>query len=325
MLDRLTNYINNEPNNITCSDLIPLSITYNKVYFYNSDVEQPLQKYWFYLKNVKVIEKNSKSLKIVLSNSKEDKKFIEYIDKLDIEIYNFLQKKYVLNDKNMKKSYDTKDFHPNIFTLDCTNITIHDEDNVKNKNKYKNKNKNCFNYDYMDGYTISIIIELSDIIINDSEYWINYSIRQMKIKKDIINDSIFDMIESNIESNKNMFDVKFDIPKPPTLPNITYAKSSKTSTSKSTSTSSTSSTPINSSNVNVNTDYRSMITEDALQSQLKKIGDKKIINTMENKMNIVLKEMELFKKKKIEINKEIEKYKISNYDNEIISSCNTNL
>ncbi|AYV76474.1 MAG: hypothetical protein Terrestrivirus7_27 [Terrestrivirus sp.] len=342
MLDRLTDYAIGSPKNITCSDSIPISVTYSKIYFYNSDVDHPLQKYWFYLKNVKIIEKNPKSIKIVLSNSKSDKKFIEYIDKLDAHIFRILQMRNQSH-KNIKKSYSEKEFHPPIFVLNTEKATIFDADlmqeNKNNMMQYlvnrdnnvdstKIYRPNTLDYDCMNEFTVSIIIELSDIIMNDTDYWVNYSVKQMKIKKNPITSSIFDIIDAAEKDHNYQINENYDInnitnhvsnhnhisnhtnhitanthginqqnhlnkpKKQPHLPNLTNQ-------------------PLNNSQI----DYRFLITADDLKSQLKKIGEKKTENFMQEKMDIVLKEMEAFKQKKQQMSDDIEKF---NYVKEIL-------
>jgi len=357
MLDRLTDYVIGSPKNITCSDSIPISVTYSKIYFYNSDVDHPLQKYWFYLKNVKIIEKNPKSIKIVLSNSKSDKKFIEYIDKLDAHIFRILQTRNQ-SYKNIKKSYSEKEFHPPIFVLNTEKATIFDADlmqeNKNNMMQYlvnrdnniestKTYRANTLDYDCMNEFTVSIIIELSDIIMNDTDYWVNYSVKQMKIKKNLINSSIFDIIDAaekdqNYQTNDNNNDNNdnndnFDRNNITnhinghignhtnnhinTNNHIINRQNQPNKPKKQPHLPNTINQPLNNSQI----DYRFLITADDLKFQLKKIGEKKTENFMQEKMDIVLKEMEAFKQKKQQISDDIEKF---NYVKEILPEPNNN-
>lgn len=344
MLDRLTDYMVGLPKNITCSDSIPISVTYSKIYFYNSDVDHPLQKYWFYLKNVKIIDKNPKSIKIVLSNSKSDKKFIEYIDKLDTEIFKILQTKNQ-SYNNIKKSYSAKEFHPHILALNAEKATIFDADLAQeNKNNVRQYSINGYNtidstkmyrtkpldYDYMNEFTVSVLIELSDIIMNESDYWINYSVKQMKIKKDPVNYSIFDVMDAAEKEQNNNIDNHINYQFNNQINNQInnkvnnqinnqianqynqYNQENKTNKLKKQL---QSPVPTNPPLINSQTDYRFLITADDLKSQLKKIGEKKTENYMQEKMGIVLKEMEAFKRKKQQIDHDIEKF---NYVKEIL-------
>ena len=194
MFHRLTNHqiINESDDHISCSDPHQISVTFSKIYIYNLDVNCPLQKFWFFLKETKIIEKKLKSVDVVLSNSRSDKKFIEYIDNLDEKIYRILNKKFNLT-VGIKKSYFKKDFFPHRFNFSINCAQIFDD---------YNKPLEYNSIKFTDDITESILVELSDILISENDYWINYSIKQMKIKKDVFNEPIFDLL-SDCHSDDN--------------------------------------------------------------------------------------------------------------------------
>ena len=213
MFNRLTDYENSNPENISCSNIKAFSATFNKIQVYNSDVKCPLQKFWFYLNGgcVKIFEKNERKIKIAIMNDK----FISYIDLLDQKINELLSD---VTDKKLKykKSYIKKNYFPHTLTLDIKDPIIYDE------NSEKIDIKKFYNQNY-DDTTVSILIELSDILIDNdvNEYWINYSVKQIKIDKDILSESIHDINNQtpNILSN-------IPPPVPPVLPQIISTLSS---------------------------------------------------------------------------------------------------
>lgn len=235
MHNRITNHqkINDTSEHISCSDIHQISPTYNKTCIYNLDVNHPLQKFWFFLKEVKIIGKKQKSIDIVLSNSISDKKFIEYINNLDDKINKIINKKKKHNTNfSVKKSYSVKELFPYIFNFNIINAQFFDE---------SNKSIQYSEINFCENTTGSILIELSDILISDDEYWINYSIKQMKIKKHIFTESIFDMLDdihnSPILNDHNTIKIShpFDIthksyqkniPSPPPAPKFTKDENS---------------------------------------------------------------------------------------------------
>lgn len=283
MSHRLANY-KELIKNISYSDLLPVSITFSKLNVYNSDISFPLQKFWFYLKQTKIIKSNNTSIQIVLSNSEDDKKFLEYIDNLDKLIYDYVKTIHE-NVKNLeqKKSY-TKKQHLNIFLLNVNKKnTFIDHDYIDNNNYIQNEDD-----------TVSVLIELSHITINEDSYWINYSCKQMKVIKNNINIDELDNDNGTHSTNfpLNQMTTPTSIPIPPIIPNL-------------------------SKNTIIHNPIQTIpkqeirrnfsISLNDLNNQIKKIADKKInrinenINIqedMQNKMSAIFDEMKQFKIKK---------------------------
>jgi len=203
MFNRLTDYENSNPDNISCSNIKAFSATFNKIQVYNSGVKCPLQKFWFYLNGgcVKIFEKSERKIKIAIMNDK----FISYIDLLDQKINDILSD---VTDKKLKykKSYIKKNYFPHTLILDIKDPIIYDE------NLEKIDIKKFYNQNY-DDTTVSILIELSDILIDNdvNEYWINYSVKQIKIDKNILLESIHDI-------NNQTHDIISNISPPPPPP-----------------------------------------------------------------------------------------------------------
>lgn len=287
MLNRLTNYENSNPENISCSNIKPFSATFNKLQVYNSDVKCPLQKFWFYLNDIKIFEKTERKIKIAIINDK----FISYIDNLDTKINELLSN--VTNRKlKHKKSYTKKNYFPHTFTLDSKDAIIYDEKSEKISIK------NLDNYLYDDA-TVSILIELTDILIddNENEYWINYSIKQMKINKNVLSESICDMCNicnsdnpmnkdtiSNNNYSNNYNNINNSIPVPPPVPVLVTSEFSdimKPSASKS-------SNSLKASNVSnhKSKDTSFVVSVNDITKQLEMMKKKKNdrINDYDNKM-----------------------------------------
>ena len=194
MHNRLTNY--DKPDiNISCSESNYISQTFHTINFYNMDVKYPLQKYIFMVKNAKMIKKCNNSIDIILANFNSDINFIKYIDALDIKIHDL-----VCNRNNYKykinKSYISRPYYPNVFNMDISNCVAFDDTNKKiDIRKFNIDNIN-------DDMTCSIIIELSSVLVDDTNYWFNYSAKQIKLNLNVFNDNMFDAIE-NVNSVNN--------------------------------------------------------------------------------------------------------------------------
>jgi hypothetical protein len=190
-MNRITDFQKELKKEILYNEPVYISPTYSKLSLYNPDINFPLQKFWFHLTQVKIYNNNKKNtdIEIILSNSEMDKNFIEYIDILDIKICDVIKK--MKNNKKLqkKKSYVKKTNLPPILNLKVpiSGTKIFDEDN---------NNINITDIDISNNdITVAVIIELSDILITDDDYWINYTIKQMKIKNH--NENLFDVLENN--------------------------------------------------------------------------------------------------------------------------------
>lgn len=204
MVDYLTDYEHSLPNNIICGPAQQISIMYSKINIYNGDNNHPLQRYWFLLKNVKIIEYNNNYVKIALSNSIPDKKFIEYINNLDNGIHKMICDLLKLN-LCKQISYSNDKYSPISLTLNkFFECIMFDENNRKITKLTKDKYIN---------HTLSILIELSDIIVGDDKYWINYTAKQLKVNKSICNQkSIFELITES--TTKTIIDPSPPLPAP---------------------------------------------------------------------------------------------------------------
>lgn len=220
MADYLTNYEHSLPNNIICGPIQPISIIYYKLNIYNGENNHPLQKFWFLLKDVKITEYNNNYIKIALSNSPSDKKFIEYINNLDDNIHKMICDLFKINFCK-QISYISDKYSPILFILNNFSECILFDQNCQKIMKFTNEHIN---------HTLSILVELSDIIIGDDKYWINYTPKQLKINKSICDQkSIFEIIteEHNTVSKhiinpqlvSNIIPINIIPPIPSTTPN----------------------------------------------------------------------------------------------------------
>lgn len=299
MSDHLTNYESPLPNNIICGTPQKISVMYSEINIYNGNSNHPLQKYWFILKSVKIVEySRENNITIALSNSDSDKNFIKYIDKLDNDIYDMVCELW--DEKfDKKNSYSNKKYSPVLLNLnDFSNCVIFNEKNKRIKELIAN--------DYQK-YTVSILIELSNIMIGDSQYWIKYSAKQLKLNSIVLNNkSIFDLITeesdtTNIQSTNQMI-----IPLPPPLPfllnnnnnnhNISTNNTVNTNTNNNINTTNTTTTNINNASRDGNNVIKSklkfVVSVNDLKDQINKIRNKKSFRDEEESMRIQIKNME---------------------------------
>ena len=188
MHNRLTNY--DKPDiNISCSESNYISHTFHTINFYNMNVKYPLQKYIFHIKNAKIIKKCNNSIDVILANFDSDINFIKYIDALDVKIHECLcsrnNYKY-----NINKSYETRQYFPPVFNMNISECLVFNDTNKKT------------DIIIDDNTTCSIIIELSSVLADDTNYWFNYSAKQIKLNPNVFNDNMFDAIE-NVNSVNN--------------------------------------------------------------------------------------------------------------------------
>ena len=182
MSDYLTNY-DKTPQNIICGEIKKISITYCKFEIYNGDLNHPMHKYWFLLKNVKIIEQKEDYIKIAIANN--DCFFTNYINALDEIIHKMICEMWE-SEYEKTKSLVTNKYSPITLKLNSfMKCSKYDEDNnrIENLTNYSNK-------------TYSILIELSDIMIGDSKYWCDYTVKQLKINKSN-EKSIFELLEES--------------------------------------------------------------------------------------------------------------------------------
>lgn len=287
MIDYLTNYEYSLPNNIIHGPLQNISITYSKINVYNGDGNNPLQKFWFLLKNIKIVEYTEKYIKIALSNSESDKKFVQYIDQLDFKIHQMIcDISGIEVDKRI--SYSNDKYSPVLFHLNnIANCVVFDENN---KITQLTKSNIC-------DYTMSVLIELSDIMIGDNDYWVNYTVKQLKLNPTIdCHKSIFELIDES-DANKKILNIH-NIPNvpnlPPPIPPEPFIVPSFQQNR-----------PDNKSQINSgykknedNQRSRIIISVDDLKNQIKKMQNKKLLKEEENmkyRLEDYRKEIEQFK------------------------------
>ena len=240
----ITNYKTNDKIELHRSRPMNISATYMKLSVYNALSSNPLQKYVFYLKNVRIVEKNNKIAKIAVC----DKDFTNYLDRLDAKIYEMMKL------GNKKKSYSTEQFYPNTIVAYVAGVKIYGRDSVN---------------DVSEENEINVLIELSDVLCNDDEYWLNYKIKQIKINE-----------REEISIDKCDDPVHIPIPPPPP---ISISQQIHNNRLESRNSNMQPSLPA------VITRAR-MVTVDLLAEQLKKINKKRIINEMNSVMESIKKD-----------------------------------
>lgn len=203
-MEYLTKYEENTPDNIVCGDVQKVSIIYSKLNIFNADTQYPLQKFWFLLRNIKIVKQCGTQIEIALSNS--NNKFINYLDKLDDAIHKMMCDKFQINFKKYKSHIHEK-YSPIILSLNSMTCVVFDENN--DVIKY-----NFGTIAYESHVTLSILVELTDIIIGEDDYWINYTAKQLKFNSTFstTKKSIFSVVDDQISNE--------DIEKPEFLPRL---------------------------------------------------------------------------------------------------------
>lgn len=242
MLKRITN-INDNDIQIQYDTEEEFNMTYDKRSIYNSKIETPMQKYWFFLENCRVTKINS-NITIVLPYCD---KFINYTKELEKKISLFLKyKKHIHNAIKI----NTVNKIPSMIIAMPKETPIFNYKAEQIKNIKINDNIMCY-------------IELDKIIYDDvDELWFKWKFLQIKIIQDIDLSVCF-----------------FNTPTVPTI--IASSTTATTSIASTTSTTSnnkqntiTSKTPIsNTSNIsNTSQPPRLVLSMETLKEQLKKLN-----------------------------------------------------
>lgn len=159
--------------------------------FYNPDIDEPMQKYWFMLSNMKIKKIYDNSILFVLSSN--EKKIINYFDKLD----EIIEEK--LNSLSSKKI----DLPYSLITIDGHDpmIKVNFDDNTKISNI---NNENIKIHDLKKDKKVKLLIELEHIKIRNKKYYQTWRIIMMKEEKEITLDfDIFDdkPIKKEVDNN----------------------------------------------------------------------------------------------------------------------------
>ena len=140
---------------------------YSKIYIYNPHLDEPLHKFWFHIKNAKIV--NNKSAEIVISNNENDTKVIEYIDSIVDKIKEHFKQNIIVN-----TSIEKTENYPSRMHINNTKTIYFDENEIET-----DSNK------FVKGKSITCIIELSELLVNGNELWIKWNLLQVKILNDI--------------------------------------------------------------------------------------------------------------------------------------------
>ncbi|AYV83553.1 MAG: hypothetical protein Hyperionvirus8_37 [Hyperionvirus sp.] len=228
-MEYLTNYEDRSPENIVCSDILNVTILYSKIHIFNGDTQYPLQKFWFLLPNIKIIKQTRTQIEIALPNT--NNKFIDYLDKLDAAVHQMMCDKFKFNFKKYI-SHRHEKYAPIILSLDSMTSVFFDENNEIIKNNFST-------IKYESHVTLSILIELSDIIIGENDYWINYTAKQLKFNSTFstTKKSIFSVVDDQISNEDSIecLDTNISpkgIPDAPPLTPMVFGKKSSNGKSK---------------------------------------------------------------------------------------------
>ena len=201
--------------NITCGCMKNIGLTYHEIDIYNDDLQYPLHKYFFLLKNLKIVHRHRSSLKIVLGNTQENTNFVEYVDDLENKIETYLKKNCNDESKTIfpKKTFKKEEYYPYTFEIDTTDMKVYTNSSLLDNN---NTNSNVFSYIddvyrnseqivKSDDVTISMILEISKVMFDNKNFWFVYSAKIMKIYDNRHDHNIIDFfMRSEMRDGKKM-------------------------------------------------------------------------------------------------------------------------
>jgi hypothetical protein len=177
-------------NNIEYSNIENVNPFVKKIKFYNPDITEPLHKFWFYIKNAKLIKKGSMTLQIALSN--KETKLIECMQNLDKKIYDILHKK---NEKyNIRPSLIMSANYPPVITL-----------GVDSTSKCYDTDNNLIDYmGIRNGAILHIFVEFESVTIGSDECIKKWKVLQIKENKPLDMSLNFFEIQSSVQINSRM-------------------------------------------------------------------------------------------------------------------------
>lgn len=178
------------PNNFTLTETKNSQLLYNNWNVYNDDSDIPMQKYMFLLKNVKVLNNTNNILNIIMtSNNDMNKKIYEFMVQLEKQIGIKLKDLQCRSNIHKIKSNITMCLYSKKMIVFNE---AHEEQHISQIDS---------------GKTVSIIIKLSQIVCEESEYIPIWKVVQVKLHNDKTKTCMFEQFESESK-----------IPIPPVLP-----------------------------------------------------------------------------------------------------------
>ncbi|ARF09205.1 hypothetical protein Catovirus_2_154 [Catovirus CTV1] len=211
MINELITNINSDKHNIIIGEPKVYAISYYKIGLYNADINHPLHKFWFFIPKAKIIDRTPTHITVALTTSDYDKKFLEYLNKLQNKVLACFKNSIFDSIKNIKISFNTGKNLPTTVKLDIRNdIPIFDENEEELDSSHLKVNS-----------LISIILELDNIVASTSEAWIVWKVLQIKKFNCIdLKKSLFKMATSDIRihSGSSVQQVSQSIPPPPPPP-----------------------------------------------------------------------------------------------------------
>src|ERR1700744_5963278 len=191
MINDLLSDIDKPLENLLFDNPESLGLSHYKFSIYNPYINNPLQKFWFFIKKVKIINKDTNNITIAFSNSNDDNKFIKYILSIESKIIKFVNN-INQNIKSINKSIDVRENFPPTMKLKFGTNTP-----VFNTMDYDDK------YNLHTGSYIALFVEINDIIVTKLESWIIWKILQIKILEEIdFSKSLFSF--GSLVNNKNV-------------------------------------------------------------------------------------------------------------------------
>lgn len=186
MVDHLIANINSDEQNIIYEKAEHWALDYYRINVYNGGIEHPLQKFWFYVPKAKICDMNSdtNTLQLVLTSTNQDVQTINYIEKLEKNIFGHIKKKLSATIRIINKSFRKSDIFPPTIKLVYKEDTVFfdefdDEITIPLSKESQNSLSPPPNFIKRNDM-VGVYLELDYVLASEKEMWCSWKILQLK-------------------------------------------------------------------------------------------------------------------------------------------------
>lgn len=172
MIDQLIANTESSEQNILYDKPKSWAIDYYIIDIYNGKIDQPLQKFWFYIPKAKVFDINDNSIRLALTNTDQDTKLINYIENLENNIFSHIKKKFLNTVRKINRTFLKSKLFTPVIKLDYTRDTVffnESDDEIALSSNHLNQND-----------MVGIYLELNNVLTSGNEMWAMWKILQLK-------------------------------------------------------------------------------------------------------------------------------------------------
>jgi hypothetical protein len=201
-------YLTNPNTNISINFDTPeqLGMQIWKILMYNSLVDSPLQKFWFYVKKAKILEKKSNYITIALSTGSYDKKLLAAFDSLNTNTVQYIRQTVNKRIQKIDKLYSMRNDRVPTLTVKVDTLPV--------PTPFFNS-EGPIAYDKLKiNDDVSAYLEMSEIIVTQGEATAVWRILQAKVIEPL------DFTQLWLQTSEKKVDSTIDVPSAP-LPPVT--------------------------------------------------------------------------------------------------------